>query len=360
MKVYDIISEVKLPVPEPVGRAIDRGIEKIGTALFGRTNKGQAFDALVDAWSKKRVEAVKAGYDPKDIKMDPELEKIAGGWAKKDPAFIAKADERAMQAAEKAAKERVGGVFGKKKKKTADEPNPADVKNTKITPEIKTKVDGLIGKAWGGLGTMINAYGFARPLYTYFQQVQNIEDWYKKGELPPGANPELTLDQWRQSAINEQRAILISTLATVAAGGAIARYGVSMIYNVATAPARILGLGRTATAIGKAVKVLGQFDKNIAVILLADPKNARAIAEAVAFPVMDWVNGDAVRNGLNSLSDQLQEKADEAENNNDKDATSDTPKGGQAGQKEPEQWIPYPADNSMLYNPKTGDVKPAF
>jgi hypothetical protein len=357
MKVYDIISEVKLP--GSLSKALDTGLEKIGATLFGRTNKGQAFDNLVDAWSKKRVEAVKAGYDPKTVKMDPELEKIAGGFAKSDPAFIAKADERAMQAAEKAAKERVGGLFGKKKKKPAEEPNPADVKNTKVTTEIKTKVDGLIGKAWGGLGTAINAYGFARPIYTYYQQVENIEDWYKKGQLPPGASEGLTLDQWRQQAIMEQRTILISTLATVAAGGAIARYGVSMIYNVVTAPARILGLGKTATAIGKAVKVLGQFDKNIAVVLLADPKNARAIAEAVAFPVMDWVNGDAVRNGINSLKDQLEEKASEEGGDENKDVANTSDK-GQAGQTAPEQWIPYPADKSMLYNPKTGDVKPAF
>jgi hypothetical protein len=109
MKVHEIISEsgkarAEKWVANKAGEGLKWGWEKI----VGKGLESKAMDKLTDILATRKIEALQAGKDYKNVHLsDWEINQYAGGFVEKNPKFLEKVEELANKAAAKQA-----GFFG--------------------------------------------------------------------------------------------------------------------------------------------------------------------------------------------------------------------------------------------------------
>ena len=187
MKVYEVIAD------ENIAGKLWQGTKALakagGEKLMGKGLQSQAIERLEKELTDLKIDAVKAGHDPKTVHLDPvRLDSIAGGFIKKDPEILAKAEAKANAAAAK-----LGGI------------------------SLKAFAPGnVFYKAW----ELFKLWGFTAASFgawkQYYENVTNAEQYMN---LPNGDPQKITQAQFDSIRREELTILIVKLVASLPAIG---------------------------------------------------------------------------------------------------------------------------------------------
>lgn len=346
MKITEIIVESpNVPVEEGVWN----NVAKAGAWLLGKSSKKQALDAVAKTWGQMMHDATAAGNSAKNVKLDPnQLNKMAGGFIKNDPAFIAQAEKEAVKYASK-----LGG--------------------TAATQAMRSVTGNALAKTvlWGNRA--LNTYALAAPWWDYSNNMDTAQQWLKSGKAPNDFDG--SVEEWYKIYQQEQAGVLLSRWTLGIAGGALSKWTLGGIGSV------FKKFPLVGPSVDKLLTGVGIAGKGAIITLV----NSEAGSEAIATVMVDSALAGALGRETGPLTDKLYksinwvkstfipgiEKANADANINmtntpstagkadptakqDQDATSSATANTASAK---DKWVAVPDAPGMFKDPVTGDIK---